>query len=1039
MQASGCKVVRVDLTWDVVERSRGKYDFTNFDGFAKACAAHNIRIHWNLDYGNPNLYGKDLDSPAWRQAFTNYAVAAVTHYAGRGNIYELWNESNCSFWPEGSDIGKVDHYMALANQVLPAIRQADPTCTIIAPATTGIDHPFLDACFRRGLHHHVDAVSVHPYRHESSPDPESVVVDYAAVRHVINKYKPGLPIVSSEWGWSTAPGFTATNGISAETQGNYLARMFLVNLSEGIPLSNWYTLKDRSNEPKDIDGNFGMMTLKTEPKPAWREMRRLVDALTGKEFTERLPSERSDWLLVFNSSDGQHTLAAWTTKTSPCDVTVAGWGTLHLTAQPLYVKAPADSTYAGPASKTRGDQTFAKVKLTVEPGHPWTPPFGLERVGRPMDAVVAVPDGTKLPNDCVIVEYRDGKEIGRQPVGFMENAKPKGYFGRVALARWPSEVAVLMKAAPQAAFVEAARAKVSPPSFEAEAVARPDHPVNPIDLGTVLVPADWLLLAGGQKAEIEIAALGRDGDMPGASVNAWYESAPDKKINVKLPLIRGEKAHATIAMGPAPTMLLKDQLHVAIVNGAGSQVWRKDIRTMLVPEPPKWPSFGAVATKLRYDLPILCSGGKTIAYENGWDPQLQDVVVFLPGGGRFVFWRAASYCPFWAGRSNVGLSLEWAERQPPADDWNCIEPLMDMELRYGRVEIVESTAARVHVRWRYQPCRCNYKTFGDWVVEDYYFYPDGFATRTLTLNCDYDARYELNEFIVIRPPSAYPLDVLPAKPIELLWLDGGKDAITYPCIDKDREDVKNLALKKNRAPIFRVHFSKTDPLSVVQYSPWTIGPWETYFPHWDTAGGLATDSPTRGTWVSPVWSCNWWPLTRGGGYFETSPGTSCLLTTAFTATPRMGDRSPTPIRSERLWTRDTLGQRKLMRRETYTWLIGMSNAGDDRLGQWAQSFAQPPALEAHGAKLDSASYYAQDRRALCLDIDSDNKGVEIAISPSAFCVNPVFELRGAPKVLASARLGNQVLDAGQYAWDGKTLWLNATLNQPTTLKLEFAQ
>lgn len=27
-------------------------------------------------------------------------------------------------------------------------------------------------------------------------------------------------------------------------------------------------------------------------------------------------------------------------------------------------------------------------RFTVEPGHPWRPPFGLDRVGRPLDAVV---------------------------------------------------------------------------------------------------------------------------------------------------------------------------------------------------------------------------------------------------------------------------------------------------------------------------------------------------------------------------------------------------------------------------------------------------------------------------------------------------------------------------------------------------------------------------------------------------------------------------------------------------------------------------
>lgn len=1036
IQGAGFKFIRVDLTWDVIERVKGQYDFTNFDGFARACANRNIRLHWNLNYGNPRFYGTDLDSPAWRQAFLNYAVAAVTHYKGRGNIYELWNESNCGFWPGASEVGKVDQYMALANLVLPAIREADPTCTLLAPATTGVDYAFLDSCFRRGLHHYVDAISVHPYRHESSPDPESVVADYAVLRQLLNKYKPGMPIVCSEWGWSTSPGFTATNGISAETQGNYLARMFLVNLSERIPLSSWYTFKDRTTDPADVDGNFGMMTLTHDAKPAWREMRRLVDALAGKAFTERLASEPSDWLLVFNSPDGQqHTLAAWTTKTSPCDVTVAGWGTLHLTAKPSYVNAANDSEYVGPASRLRGDQTFAKVKLAIEPGHLWTPPFGLERVGRPMEAVIEVPEGTKLPSECVVVEYGDGKEMGRQAVTFMANLRPKSHFGRVALGRWPAEVAVLMKAEPQAEFVEIARAAVSPPAFEAEALARPEQTINPVDLGTILVPADWLLLAGGGKAEIEIAVLKRDCDMPGASVNAWYESAPEKKIHVKLPLIRGEKATAKIALGPASKTLLKDQLHVAVVNGAGAQLWRKDIGVMLVPEPPKCPCFGAVATKLRYDLPIACRGGKTIEYENGWDPKLQDVVVFLPGGGRFVFWRAASYCPFWAGKSNTGLSYEWAEREPPADACDAVEPLMDQELRFGRVEIVESTPARVHVRWHYQLCDIGYKTWGDSAVEDYLFYPDGFGTRTLTLTCAQGARYEMNEFIVIRPPMGYPLDVLPSNPIDMVWIDGGQQSFRFPRVGAERTEFRDAAWNHGAPPIFRIRINKCEQLTPIQYSPWAVGPRITCHPHWDDRLGI--DSPERGAMVAPVWSCNWWPLSRGGGSLETSPGTSCLATTGWGDELPAGSLIHTPLRSEMCWARDVSGQVKPLRHETYTWLIGMADASDDLLRQWAQSFAKPPALEVLGAKIEGKSSYAPERRALCLALQRDKKNVAIKITPAGVCVNPVFEFQDAPKTLVGVRLGDRILDNKQYAWDGHTLWLNATLTQPSTLLLDF--
>ena len=76
-----------------------------------------------------------------------------------------------------------------------------------------------------------------------------------------------------------------------------------------------------------------------------------------------------------------------------------------------------------------------------------------------------------------------------------------------------------------------ARAQVKPPAFEAEAVARPDVVIHPVDLGTIFVPADWLLLAGGQTGRgarwrrSVAAPMSRN-----ASLIAWYESAPDQQV-----------------------------------------------------------------------------------------------------------------------------------------------------------------------------------------------------------------------------------------------------------------------------------------------------------------------------------------------------------------------------------------------------------------------------------------------------------------------------------------------------------------------------
>ena len=229
-----------------------------------------------------------------------------------------------------------------------------------------------------------------------------------------------------------------------------------------------------------------------------------------------------------------------------------------------------------------------------------------------------------------------------------------------------------------------------------------------------------------------------------------------------------------------------DVLHLALLDSQEEELWHKKINAMYVASPPNLPAFGATELKLRYDPPIsvnTAGGGKLdfIDYDTAWDESLQDVVVTLPSGGRFVFWRGSSYIPFWMGENNTGMCYEWAETTPPPGAFvDSIEPLMDKELRFGRVEIIESTAARVHVRWTYQSTDFTYPVWGDQAVEDFYFYPDGFGTRVLSLTRKPGTKYELSEFIVLTPQSAYPLDVLPKNMVDFVYFDGGKYEVRFP-------------------------------------------------------------------------------------------------------------------------------------------------------------------------------------------------------------------------------------------------------------------
>ena len=697
------------------------------------------------------------------------------------------------------------------------------------------------------------------------------------------------------------------------------------------------------------------------------------------------------------------------------------------------VPAPVAWVDEGLALAAGEAQPPLPVKLEIKPGHPWRPPFGLGRVGRPPDVLVTYVGKGQPQGEFVLVAYREGKEVNRQTLTWITQRPPRPgapIMARVSLEEGISELA-LLHSATGGKHVEVARQEVNfaPPPFEAEAVARPDKAINPVDLGAILPPADWLLLAGGQKAALEVAALTRTADAPGAMAVAWYESAPHQKRTAPLPLRKNVKAQAALALAPCSPTLAKDALHVAVTGGDGKELWHRAIRVMIVPKPPAWPAFGAVTTKLRYDAPILSVvNGKytSIPYEKGWDPKLQDVVVCFPNGARWVFWRGASYCPFWAGRYNTGMSYEWAERYP-AEGIGFCEPLFDHELRFGRVEIVESTKARTHVRWTYQTSSFDYRPSGDLAVEDYYFYPDGFGTRVLTLRRLPRTRYELQEFIILSPQSAYPLDILPPGLVDALSLQGEKMTVRFPPEKHAPGAVTGTVAwtKNDKVPVVcRIRLNRHDPLAAISFSPTIVGRPQLHFlPFYDA-----------GTMVTPSYWGSHWPLTRGcdtgwsiDDRLSLGPAANSLLS--------WGDNNPKPIRNTTVAAKDAAGRTRKMDVQTWVWMIGMSDANDERLVQWAKSFAQPPTLEVTGARAD-AGLYRPERRALRLVVEKPV--VTIALKPAGCCVNPVFELNSEPKGLRSVHVDGKLLDPARYAWDGRTLWLDVTFQEPAELQLRFA-
>ncbi len=97
------------------------------------------------------------------------------------------------------------------------------------------------------------------------------------------------------------------------------------------------------------------------------------------------------------------------------------------------------------------------------------------------------------PPSLSSTRFRREERVGRQTLKFPD--KPP-YSVRVTLDGVISTDELVLSGAIGAdpKPTELARQAIQVTGFEAEAVARPDAVVNPVDLGTILVPAEWLLL-----------------------------------------------------------------------------------------------------------------------------------------------------------------------------------------------------------------------------------------------------------------------------------------------------------------------------------------------------------------------------------------------------------------------------------------------------------------------------------------------------------------------------------------------------------------
>ena len=305
MLARSFRVVRMDIAWGATERERGRYNFTAYDALIRELDAHGVTPLFILAYGN-DLYQKGAPrTPEARAAFVRWASAVAGRYRNRKIMWEFWNEPNSTgYWGDPADPVE---YARLVNEAAPAMRKADPDCTLLVGAT-GFDWAYMDTVMRHGTLRWADAYTVHPY---TSGEPETVQRGYAHLRRMLRKYAPDkdIAIISSEWGYNT----NAKDGIPEERQAQYLVRQRLIHASQGVRTSIWYGWKDDGPDPEIANHRFGTVTEDLKVKPSYTASRVMTETLDGYRFARMLRDGPEEYVMLLRNGKGETALAMWTT------------------------------------------------------------------------------------------------------------------------------------------------------------------------------------------------------------------------------------------------------------------------------------------------------------------------------------------------------------------------------------------------------------------------------------------------------------------------------------------------------------------------------------------------------------------------------------------------------------------------------------------------------------------------------------------------------------------------------------------------------
>jgi hypothetical protein len=277
----GVSTIRVDFSWENIERKQGVYDFKRLDYIISVCQKNNIGILGVIGY-SPSWIGKQWNEPPSDiKPLLKFITVAVKRYPYI-KYWEFWNEPDSqTYWQPQDDMKT---YVSLLKAVYPSIKAANPQSAVLLGGLTRDGFYAFKSVLRLGGGDYFDIVNFHPFVDPNQPDGFHIVSGVLELfRKELQKYNLNKKIWLTEVG---CPGRENTENCSwwlgpcqnEQQQAEFLKKAYACFLAQkDVDKIFWAFFQDTNAHFNNGVDSFGLIRADFSKKPAYLEYKKIID------------------------------------------------------------------------------------------------------------------------------------------------------------------------------------------------------------------------------------------------------------------------------------------------------------------------------------------------------------------------------------------------------------------------------------------------------------------------------------------------------------------------------------------------------------------------------------------------------------------------------------------------------------------------------------------------------------------------------------------------------------------------------------------